>query len=105
MAVGFTLKLTETFQRLVLEGGPWPDEPISVISFQIVIADQYQGLAELRSTGPLDCEAPADKEEGGAEGERRSFHFQIEAISCSGTYSERSVENVKRQLMPSTLDA
>ena len=62
---------------------------MAVISHQIVIADQYQGLAELRSTRPLDCEAPADKEEGGAEGKRRSFHFQIEAISCSGTYSER----------------
>ena len=62
---------------------------MAVISLQIVIADQYQGLAELRSTRPLDCEAPADKEEVGAEGKRRSFHFQIEAISCSGTYSER----------------
>lgn len=56
--------------------------------FEITIADQYQGLAELRSTRPLDCEATSAQEENEEE-KRRSFHFQIEAVSCSGTYSER----------------
>ena len=58
----------------------------AVFSLQISIADQYKGLAELRSTRPLDCEVPVKEEDGE---KRRSFHFQIEAISCSGTYSER----------------
>ena len=56
--------------------------------FQISTADQNKGLAELRSTRPFDCEASAG-DDGGEEEKRRSFRFQVEAISCSGTYSER----------------
>ena len=44
--------------------------------------DQDKGTAELRAKMSLNCE------------EQNNFTFQIEAIACSGTYSERYVKGV-----------
>jgi hypothetical protein len=44
---------------------------------QIVILDQDAGTAELRVKRPLDCE------------EKTSYQFDIQAVSCSGTYSDK----------------
>ncbi len=68
--------------------------PISLL--QISTSDQSGGLAEMRTTTALDCEAAAEEAEGGSSEEeddafrpKKSYRFKIEAISCSGTYSER----------------
>ena len=39
--------------------------------------DQSSGLAELTTTEPLDYE------------DKKEYKFQIEALSCSGTYTQR----------------
>ncbi len=48
------------------------------VPFEVVLTDQAGGLAELRTTERLDYEG------------QNFYSFQIEAISCSGTYAERS---------------
>ena len=45
--------------------------------FQVYILDQLEGTAELRLKYPLDCE------------DKKSFQFDIQALSCTGVYSDR----------------
>ena len=51
------------------------DYTISI--FQVYILDQLEGTAELRLKYPLDCE------------DKKSFQFDIQALSCTGVYSDR----------------
>ena len=46
-------------------------------SFQVVILNQDEGRAELRLKEALNCE------------EKKSYQFDIQALSCTGSYSER----------------
>lgn len=45
-------------------------------TFEIVVLDQEKGTAQLRAKQPLNCE------------EKKSYQFDIQALSCTGTYSE-----------------
>ena len=48
-----------------------------IFIFQIVVLNQEDGTAELRARHRLNCE------------DKKSYQFDIQAISCSGTYSDR----------------
>ena len=48
-------------------------------SLQVHLLDQVKGTAELHLKAPLNCE------------EKKSYQFDIQALSCTGAYSERYV--------------
>ncbi len=52
------------------------------VPFEVAVTDQAAGRAELRTTEALDYET------------QDFYSFQIEAISCSGTYAERYVGRI-----------
>lgn len=58
---------------LILQDGQRDDES----PFEVYILDQLEGSAELRlKNHPLDCE------------DKKSFQFDIQALSCTGVYSD-----------------
>ena len=46
-------------------------------ALQVHVVDQVKGTAELRLKAPLNCE------------EKKSYQFDIQALSCTGAFSER----------------
>ena len=53
------------------------DYLVLFVLFQVVILNQDEGRAELRLKKALNCE------------EKKSYQFDIQALSCTGSYSER----------------
>ena len=50
---------------------------LNLFILQILVHDQNAGTAELKASQRLNCE------------EKKSYQFNVQAISCSGSFSER----------------